>query len=186
MRKLFFGFVAMLACSFLFSEINVIPFEVGKIDIKINQTNNLKQIKVNESIDQSYDLAFQNVAKTYEIRVLEFIKKAGSYSNEELESGFSMFTQMVVLNMVEDENAIMKIIPFDSVGVKKENKGDVGFAVFVKYDKKQSNFFNGYNYAVINCFLNYEKGIVVKTIMFNSTDVMDDKNYSSDFMIFNF
>jgi hypothetical protein len=185
-KSICFGLTLLFACNCIFAEINGMPFEIGKIDVTVNQSANLAQINVNESIDQSYDLAFQNKAKTYEIRMLEFKKKSGTFSKKELESGFSVFTKMVVLNMVEDENAIMRIKQFDSVGVKDENNGDIGYVVFVKYNNKQSNFYNGYNFAIINCFLNYDKGIIITTIMFNSTDVMSDKNYSNDFKIFKF
>ena len=179
---LVFFFVA----AFINAEILGFPFFPGEIDINITKSNNLYQLdRIN---DAEYDyIAFKNHADTYEIRVLQFGILEAGFSNEELEGMFYLYTYMVMLNLVGDESAVTNITQFTTEQVRNYNNADAGFLVAVRYQNpKTPMFFNGYEYVLMNFFINFDTGIVIKARMFNSLDVYDEEHFSTDFLIFNY
>jgi hypothetical protein len=185
MKKIFFLGLLFLYGMVVFAQIMSFPFEPGNFDIRITKSRNTDQIK-STNPDESY-LAYKNKQNTYEIRLLQYKLINNNFSKNEIDNAFMPYMFMVINNLVIDENAIKNIIPYDQRGVKAENGGDTGFAVFIQYNgRAKSGFFTGYEYVIMNVFLKYNAGIVIKIIMFNDISVMNDENFNTDFNIFTF
>lgn len=180
MKKTFLLCFLLIIKVAIFAEIIAPPFNTDSFSINLTPSKNLHKIDVNEEIYQHYNFAFKDADGKYEIRVTSFSIDDG-YSGPITEQAFYSYTMVISYNIAGSPENIRKQIPFDPGSIKEDFNAEAGYAVFILDEQGESNYLSGNKYAIINYFINSKYGIICQVIMFQSTDVMDDPDYLTDF-----
>ena len=162
-----------------------IPVYFSDFDIELTISDNLIEKEI--VIDGITYTTFISKDNAYEIRLLKYKLADIELEPEELEGVFIMSMLPIVFRLIKIEWALRNQIIYNPIGVKNENNGDFGFAVFIKYDEKiETGFYAGYEYAIMNIFIKEGQGIVLKTIMMNDLKILETENFKKDFLIFKY
>jgi hypothetical protein len=189
-RKSIFFIVFILLGFYSFSEIIGevpigIPVEYSDFDIELTISDNLIEEEI--IIGNTTYISYIDRANTYEIRILQYKLADNDFDPDELNNVFIMSMLPIIFNLIEIEYALRNVIIYDPAGVRNETNGDYGFAAFIKYDERmETGFYAGYEYVIMNIFIKYDQGIVLKTIMMNDTKILETENFKNDFLIFKF
>ncbi|MCL1929340.1 MAG: hypothetical protein FWG07_11195 [Treponema sp.] len=189
-KKLMLLWFLIFLCSYSFSEIIGgipigIPVVSSDFDIEMIVSDNLIEKEI--IIDGKKYTTYISKDNSYEIRILKYKLVDNELDFEELEGVFIMSIFPIIFNLIEIEYSLGRTIIYNPDDVKNENNGDYGFAAFIKYDgKMETGFYAGYEYVIMNIFIKYNHGIILKTIMMNDLEILETENFKNDFLIFKY
>lgn len=172
MKKLLSIFIIFFAASFLFCEINISRYTITKskkeYDVTYLKTKDMKIIKTQsqESEDDVHTTqAFSISHKGTEGKLKYTLFTDNGGDPDKLDFDFYVMVMTTAYNATGESIGIEKFSRFRDEDVKKEFNGDFGCTTFLQNPK--SNYAEGYKYMIIEFFCQKEKGLLMRSFLFN-------------------
>jgi hypothetical protein len=147
-------------------------------------SEDMEQLEVKELESQSYNYAFRNNTKDYELRYILFKQTEDINNFEDYKMQVSMWALMVINNITNDEEQSLNTSAYPVEAVKKEFNADYGFTNFSR--DLNSDYVDGYRYIMINFYCKKGLGIMCQTILFNDLSWPATEDFIRWFHGFNF
>jgi hypothetical protein len=170
----------ILIPSIVKTEITHMPFVPGEFDVDIFQYPHMILIDnpKSEQLDSYY--TFTDTDMSYQIRYTFFKQTEMDYKN--IRAVYSLFILPIIWNVAGYEE--IRVTNFNDNDVKNEFNGDFGSTVFIQEPK--SDFGEGFKYIALNFFYKTDQGIVVRSILFNDLNFIQNPYFMEIFHSFKF
>ena len=162
MKSNFFMFLMLFIGVMANAEFLTIPFAHGDPGVQIIQYSHMLLIENPESEILDTNYTFTNKESAYQLRYSFFKQTVPDY--EHTRAAFAMFCLSIFWNIAGYE--AQELVNFNDIDVKKDFNGDYGFFGFIR--DPESDFCSGFKYVLVSFFCKENKGIIVKTLLFNN------------------
>lgn len=171
-----FLFVSILAMA----EIADIPFVPEEFDVDILQYPHMLLIENPDSEQLDTYYTFTDKSSSYQVRYAFF--KQTVPDRKDIRMVYAMCILPVIFNVAGYETDQMA--NFNDSDVKNEFNGDFGSTVFIM--DPESDFGSGYKYIMMDFFYKKNQGIVVRSILFNDLNFLQNRYFMEIYHSFKF
>jgi len=143
--------------------------------------SDMVQTEPDREQSQSCDFFLKDSNKVCDVKFIMFKQTdPGPISKDQI----VFWSQLVSMNIAEDDSGIKGMKAFPDAAVAKEFNGDSGVNVFI--DNATAPFLEGHRYGMANFFYKKDLGIMCEVLLFDDINIARQPGFMTLFHLFKF